>query len=201
MRFLAVLVTLASLAPWLSTRAQDAVVGEVLGKPVHASEIRAATEQERASSLRAVLVSPAIGAYLKAHEAETSLTEAESEAIIDSYNAYRQCAPESGLAELKPPFDRFLAQMIGGNTKAQRFIYLNHGRGRVLFQQAGMEAFDATYRLILQLEKDGDIRFASPEDRALALSYWTTQEHSSFLLPDPGIDEAFRLEGLMRECP
>jgi len=201
MKFLAVLISFTLLAPWFSTQAQDAVVGEVLGTAVYESQITSSTDQERASSLRAVLISPAIGAYLKSHKEEISLTEAESKSIIDSYNAYRKCKPEIGLTELKPPFDKFFAQMMGGGAKAQRFIYLNHGRGRVLFQQAGMEAFDATYRLILQLEKNGDMKFSSPEDRVAALSYWTTQDHSSFLLPDPGKGEAFKIEGLMSKCP
>ncbi len=201
MKIFATLISITLLAPWFSTQAQDVIVGEVLGKTVYEGQIKSTTDQERASSLRAALISPAIGAYLKSHKEEISLSEAESNSIIDSYNAYRKCKPEIGLTELKPPFDKFFAQMMGGGTKAQRFIYQNHGRGRVLFQQAGTEAFDATYRLILQLEKNGDIKFSSPDDRALALSYWTTQNHSSFLLPDPGTDKAFTLEGLMSKCP
>lgn len=201
MKIFAVLLSLTLFAPWVSTQAQDVIVGEVLGKAVYESQIKSSTDQERASSLRAALISPAIGAYLKPHKDEISLTGAEAKSIIDSYNAYRRCKPEIGLTELKPPFDQFFAQMIGGGAKAQRFIYLNHGRGRLLFQQAGLEAFDATYRLILQLERNGDIRFSDPEDRMAALSYWTTQDHSSFLQPDPGTDKAFKLDGLMSKCP
>jgi hypothetical protein len=102
--------------------------------------------------------------------------------------------PELGLREMKPPLDKTFAQMTGGFAKAQRFIYLNHGRGRLLFQQAGMEAFDATRRLILHLEERGEIKFNSSADHDLALAYWTTQNHSSFLQPDPGKDKAFQLD-------
>lgn len=201
MKIFAALISLALLTPWFSTQAQDVIVGEVLGENVYEGQIKSTTDQERASSLRAALISPAIGAYLKLHKDEISLSEAESNSIINSYNAYRKCKPEIGLTELKPPFDRFFAQIMGGSTKAQHFIYQSHGRGRVLFQQAGSEAFDATYRLILQLEKKGDIQFVSPMDRELALSYWTTQDHSGFLLPDLGADKTFTLEGLMSKCP
>lgn len=174
---------------------------EAIGKPAHANRIEASTSQERAESLRAVFIAPAIAAYLNAHKEDVSLTDAESESIIAAYNALRECKPELGLQEMKPPFDRAFAQMVGGSMKAQRFIYLHHGRGRLLFQQAGVEAFDATLRLILQLEERGDIRFDSLADRELALAYWTTQDHSSFLLPDPGEDQAFQLDALMLECP
>ena len=201
MKILSALFSLTLLISCFVSQAQGTVVGEVLGKPVYEEQLRSSTEQERASSLRAALISPAIGAYLKPHRDDISLTEAESKSIIDSYNAYRKCKPEIGLSELKPPFDKIFAQMIGGGTKVQRFIYLNHGRGRVLFQQAGLEAFDATYNLILQLERNGDIKFTSQKDRILALSYWTTQNHSSFLQPDPGADKAFKLDGLMSKCP
>lgn len=200
MRRFAAFVTILMLALSHATNAQDAIIGEVLGKPVYAGQIKSTTNHDRASLLRSVLISPAISAYLKRYKEDISLTEAESRFIIDSYNALRKCKPEIGLTEMKPPFDKAFAQMIGGGTKAQRFIYLDHGRGRILFQQAGMEAFDATYRLILHLEEKGDIRFSSKEDRTLALSYWATQNHSSFLKPDPGVDKAFLLEGLMSQC-
>lgn len=184
-----------------ATAAQDAIIGEVLGEVVHASQIQGTLEQERASSLRAALISPALKAYLASHEAEVSLTAAESRSIIDSYNLLRECRPEMKLAEMNSPFDEMFAQMLGGNIKAQRFIHLNHGGGRLLFQQAGMEAFDATHRLVLELESKGDFKFFSQEDRALALSYWTTQDHSPFLQPDPGADKAFLLDDLMNKCP
>ena len=184
-----------------SLQAQDTIIGEALGKPIHASQIKATEGQERADALRAIFIFPAIRAYLKPHKNEISLTEAESKTIIDSYNALRECKPEIGLQEMKPPFDKIFPQMIGGSAKAQRFIYLNNGRGRLLFQQAGMEAFDATRRLILHLEEQGDIKFKSPADRKLALAYWTSQDHSSFLLPDPGTAEAFQIDAIMSKCP
>lgn len=199
MKIIVTILLLASLAFGAPTRPQDAIVGEAIGKPAHGVE--ATASQDRAESLRATLITPAIAAYLKAHEEEVSLTEAESESIIASYNALRECKPELGLQEMKPPFDSAFTQMVGGSMKAQRFIYLHHGRGRLLFQQAGVEAFDATLRLILRLEERGDISFDSPADRELALAYWTTQDHSSFLLPDPGEDQAFQLDALMPECP
>ncbi len=201
MKLLSAIVVAVLLAVAADLQAQDAVIGEVLGKPVHASQITGTDDAERAASLRENFIRPAIGDYLKSHAGEVELTEAESASIIASYNALRACMPELGLMEFKPPFDKLYAVMIGGNAKAQRFIYLNHGRGRVLFQQAGAEAFDATYRLILALEEEGKIRFDNPADRALALAYWTTQEHGSFLLPDPGTEEAFKIDALMTRCP
>ena len=201
MKISATLVILASLILSPLLKAEDLVIGESLGKLVYASQIKGTDGTERADSLRAAFISPAIGEYLKAHKSEIALTEKESDSLIASYNAVRACKPEIGLAELKPPFDKLFAQMIGGGAKAQRFIYLNHGRGRLLFQQAGVEAFDATRNLILDLEKKGKFKFNNQDDRSLALAYWTTQDHGSFLLPDPGTENALKLDTLLTKCP
>ena len=201
MKIIATFVIASSLAFGSHLKAQDAIIGEVLGKPIHASQIKATEGHERADSLRAVFIFPAIRAYLEPHKDEITLTKLESTSIIDSYNSLRVCKPELRLQELIPPFDTTFAQMIGGSAKIQRFIYLNHGHGRLLFQQAGTEAFDATRHLILYLEERGDIKFKSQSDRELAMAYWTTQEHSSALLPDPGVDKAFQLDAMMSRCP
>ena len=201
MKIIATFAITSLLASGSPLKAQDAIIGELLGKPIHASQIKATEGHERADSLRAVFIFPAIRAYLEPHKDEIALTKIESTSIIDSYNELRACKPELGLQEMKPPFDMTFAQMIGGFAKIQRFIYLNHGRGRLLFQQAGTEAFDATRHLILYLEERGDIKFKSEADRELALAYWATQEHSGALLPDPGVDKAFQLDAMMSKCP
>ena len=60
-----------------------------------------------------------------------------------------------------------------------------------------MEAFDAMRNLVLKLEQQGAFEFHNQADRELALGYWTTQDHSSFLQPDSGSEEAFSLDTLM----
>jgi len=200
MKSIAILAATFTLSFGAFAQVEDPVIGEVLGKPVRGSDVTSPSGQERASELRAKFIMPAVRAYLAPHKDEIALTESEARAITDSYNALMKCKPEIGLRKMEPPFDKAFAQMIGGSAKAQRFIYLNHGRGRLLFQQAGMEAFDAMRNLVLELEQKGSFKFESQVDRDLALAYWTTQNHSSFLLPDPGSEEAFQLDALMPKC-
>lgn len=128
-----------------------------------------------------------------------ALTPAERKKLADAFHA--SMAGDSGSA-FTP--DAAMAAMfvdsMGGNRKAQRCTYQQYGQGRLLFQQAGEEAFDATYRLILALEKKGQFKFANPADRTLALAYWTTDQHGVYLRPAPGIDQAFLLDGLFNGC-
>ncbi|MGQ4660570.1 hypothetical protein [Lysobacter sp. F6437] len=193
------LIVSAALAMGAKPQANDPVIGHVLGEPVHASQIQGANQAERADSLRNAVVSPAIKAYLEPHRSEWSLSEDEIASITRSYKALVSCKPELNLQPMEPPFDRIFAAMVGGGTKIQRFIYLNHGGGRLLFQQAGMEAFDATRTLVLQLEREGKFGLSDPRDRELALRYWTRENQT--LLDDPGPDEAFKLDSVIDECP
>lgn len=156
--------------------------------------------RDRADALRDLVIQPAIRQYLSAHRAETALTPAEAKKLAKAFNASMACQGDA-MPQPDPALTDMFVQMMGGNAKAQRHIYQHFGQGRVLFQQGGMEAFDATYRLIQTLEKDGAFKFANPADRTLALSYWTTDKHGAYLQPDPGFKEAFSLDDLVDECP
>jgi hypothetical protein len=102
---------------------------------------------------------------------------------------------------MPPDFERMFAKFIGENAKRQRFIYERNGGGRLLFQQAGVEAFDATLNLILKLEKQGAFSIADPTLRTQALKYWVSDHQADDLLPDPGPDQAFKLDTLIGKCP
>ena len=188
------------LTPAFAAQSEDRPVGEVLGATVHESQVESSTLQKRSDSLRALVISPAIKNYLEPHKKEWSLDDSEIAALTESYKAYVKCKPELGLRVMEPPFGKLFALMIGGKAKVERFIYLNHGHGRILFQQSGSEAFDATYNLVLKLEKEKKFKFHDQADRDLALSYWTRTNQPS-PLPDPGPDKAFQLDDLLLKCP
>lgn len=171
----------------------------MLGKQITASQIQASQASSRKEALQELVIGPVIGDYLAAHSKEVELTPQETKTLVDALMASAQCQ-DAGMPKMNAEVATMFAQMMGGNAKAQRFIYLNHGRGRVLFQQGGMEALDATHRLILELEKRGKFTIHNPEDRTLALSYWATQNHGAYLQADPGPEAAFQLKDLVDGC-
>lgn len=86
--------------------------------------------------------------------------------------------------QLDPP-GRFFAMFIHGNWKFQKHLYERYGGGRVLWQQAGMEAFDAYHAWLTTHEKQGDFVITDPKLRSTFYEYWTTMNHGSFLTADP----------------
>lgn len=71
-----------------------------------------------------------------------------------------------------------------GQSKFQRHLYNKFGGGRVLFQQAGLEAFDAMHEWLKQEEKKGAFRIDDERLRKLFYAYWTTMNHGAFLTSD-----------------
>jgi hypothetical protein len=93
-------------------------------------------------------------------------------------------------SELDPP-DRLFAKFMLDNWKFQRHLYDKFGGGRILWQQAGTEAFDAMRKFLETSERAGEFRIDDPEIRAKVYAYWTTQKHGSFLTSDPKRIESF----------
>ena len=84
---------------------------------------------------------------------------------------------------LKPPGRRFAGWMVA-NWKLQRHLYKNYGGGRILWQQAGLEAFDAMHSWLKQREKEGDFSISDPALHDQFYAYWTTVDHGSNLSAD-----------------
>lgn len=59
--------------------------------------------------------------------------------------------------------------------KLQRHLYDNFGGGRILWQQAGLEAFDANRKWIESMEAKGEFTISDPELREKLYAYWTRQ--------------------------
>ena len=86
-------------------------------------------------------------------------------------------------AKLNPPGRRFAAWMVA-NWKFQRHLYKKYGGGRVLWQQAGLEAFDAMHEWLKQYEKKGDFMISDAALRDRFYAYWMTMDHGTFLHAD-----------------
>lgn len=86
-------------------------------------------------------------------------------------------------AQLNPP-GRMFAMFVLHSWKFQKHLYDQYGGGRILWQQAGMEAFDATRTWLETQEKQGQFKITDPKLRTLFYEYWTTQNHGAFLTSD-----------------
>jgi len=87
---------------------------------------------------------------------------------------------ERFIADRRNPAGRFARWMLE-TRKFQRHLYEKFGGGRVLFQQAGVEAFDATRLWLETLEAKGDFRLSDPKLREELYRYWTGTNHGAFL--------------------
>lgn len=85
--------------------------------------------------------------------------------------------------ELKSDEEGF-AWFLLQNWKLQKHLYDRYGGGRILWQQAGQEAFDATRKWLESREKLGEFKITDPDLRATFYEYWTTMNHGAFLFSD-----------------
>ena len=173
-------------------------IGHVGGRAVYDTEVKGRTPQAREDSLRELFVRPALKGYFELHRRDIEASEED----IDHYIAVMRQRERCGaipVGEMPPDQERAIVRMMAGNLKWQRFIHLRNGGGRILFQQMGLEAYDATRRLLLDLERQGKLTFADAKIREAALGYWL-DDPAMGLLSDPGPD-AFLPEQAMNPCP
>lgn len=156
----------------------------VLASPLSASSPApvAAVPEDRARGDELVrsIVAPAIRDWLDTHREAWAPTDVEIDRMVAWMAAAKRCPGREPPPAVDPKAARDIATMFVAGPKKQRFLQRRFGGQRVLWQQFGTEAFDATHRLILSLEKDGTIAFATPADRTLALDYWT-RDHGAWL--------------------
>jgi hypothetical protein len=102
--------------------------------------------------------------------------------------------------ELRPR-GRMMAERLLPAWKLQRHLYDHFGGGRILWQQFGVEAFDATRKWVENEERNGRLKFHDPHVRDAVYLYWTVS-HGAFLTDDPKrIDEEFLNPRWMRPAP
>ncbi len=86
-------------------------------------------------------------------------------------------------SRLNPPGEQ-LATFLLMNWKFQRHLYDKFGGGRILWQQAGQEAFDAMHKWLTSMEEAGNFKISDPKLRETFYEYWTTMKHGAFLTAD-----------------
>jgi len=89
----------------------------------------------------------------------------------------------SGLQlQLDPPGRMFATFMLNG-WKLQKHLYDHFGGGRILWQQGGVEAFDAMRTFLETQEKQGRFKITDPQLRTKVYEYWN-RDHGAFLTAD-----------------
>jgi hypothetical protein len=154
-------------------------IGQVLGKPVYREQLPAGDDERQASALRELFLAPLLKRYRREHRQALEPTEAELEQAAELLSPDQQ--PQQQQAPTAP--GRAVRIWVT-RWKLQRHLYREYGGGRMLWQQFGPEAYDATRRWLKQQQAKGAFRIADPELRRLFFRYWTTQDHGPFLTDD-----------------
>lgn len=71
-----------------------------------------------------------------------------------------------------------IAQTLIKNWKVERELHRKY-RGRVIFQQFGVEALDARRELYEEAEKKGDLKFDDPGVRHMFYYYYVHTHHTA----------------------
>lgn len=168
--FLVWLITLVQLGSLgFSQESKREQVGELNGKPIYRDELGNGEADK-------------VGQELQADSPEHATLEKKRADL------------EADL--LKPAIDKATARFIISNWKRQHVLYKKYKGGRLLWQQLGIEAFDATRVYFETEEKAGRFKILDPKLRDEFYFYWTKQKHGSFLIDDP---ERIRTEFLEPE--
>ena len=140
---------------------------------------------------------------LKAVEEELAskeLKEEDKQKLESKRRTLRSKLERTLESKLKPP-GRSLALFLLRKWKGQRHLYDKYGGGRILWQQSGLEAFDATRKWLESLEKAGKFKITDPTLRTAFYEYWTTQRHGAFLIDDETLIRKEFLEPEWRKEP
>ncbi|MGI9274024.1 MAG: hypothetical protein ACR2PT_04080 [Endozoicomonas sp.] len=147
-------------------------VGNVYDKPIYRDELGADEHGLPGEDLRRLILPPLIKKIREKHRKEIKPTREEL-AVAQKYFS----------KELPGLADDFSDWFIE-NWKTERYLYLNYGGGRLLWQQTGLEAFDATYRWLQEEERSGHFVISDKQLRTDFYHYWTDMKHGAFLTDD-----------------
>ncbi len=201
MRRVPAVLMLCAVLACASAHAERRQVGHVQGVPVFADQVQGASEKERAESVRGLFMAPIIRDYAMEHIEKFRITDAEASRMIERIEEFSACSGNGYELPKDAEQKRFVINFIGSGIKAQRLLHENFGGGRLLFQQAGVEAFDATHQLLRQSEAAGRFAITEPTLHALAYDYWT-RDHGGFIIDDPAqIQDALDLDTVISSCP
>jgi hypothetical protein len=116
---------------------------------------------------------------LKLKEIDTQLNQAE---LNDDERGKLLNVKQLLERQRLPPGESF-AVFAMKNWKIQQHLYKKYGGGRLLFQQAGLEAFDANRKWLESLEAAGKFKITDPKLRSTLYEYWT-RDQSPWIIDD-----------------
>ncbi len=176
-------------------------IGRVEGVPVYADQMGGVTQQARAEDARRLFMAPILQAWMRAHARAARPTPAQRADIEAAIERYAACSGNGYRLPEDPAQRVMVVDMLAGNIALQRRLYGEFGGGRLLFQQAGVEAFDATRVMLERAEAEGRLSFRDPEARTSAYDYWT-RDHGAFMITEPAkIKDAFDVTSMIARCP
>ena len=114
--------------------------------------------------------------------------EPKPEEIEDFWKVLSKGGGES--VKITPDLKLMGSQMIE-SWKLNIKLYEQFGGGRVLWQQAGFEAFDAMKKFLEEQKKQGRFEIYDPKLQESMDNYWTEPGHSGFLKDDPDTIKEF----------
>lgn len=198
----------------------DEIVGTVHGKPIYGREITDKTQREIAALFLSPIMKKFREDHadeFQTTDAERQQVEANLNRLMTDRQKQQVADDREELAETEKRIEysdltseeraevvkqrdrlkgriarpnRFFARFLLKPWKVQRYLYDHSGGGRVPWQQAGLEAFDATKTFIEQQVADGQLTFANDEIRGKVLHYWN-RRHVGMLGDADEIEKAF----------
>ena len=123
-------------------------------------------------------------ATIKKELGETGITEQERAKLEKQRATVERILAHSLRADADNVADEF-ARTIIVNWKVERELHRKFG-GRVIFQQAGIEALDGRRSLYEKAEKDGALKLDDPGVRRMLYYYYTDMKHSE--IPADGLE-------------
>ncbi len=128
-----------------------------------------------------LFVSPAIAKYFESRTALITPTKEELRIVQANIRLKIQDMKANGDDSMENMDPEFFATFLLAGWKYNTYLYDNFGGGRLLFQQAGVEAFDATHEFLKYLERENYFKIEDEIIRDAVFAYWT-RDHGAFII-------------------
>jgi hypothetical protein len=153
----------------------ERIVGRVGDVNVTADDLAKAKTPDQ------VFVRPAMTKYFESRKELITPTEEELKIVQENIRTKMRQMKAEGNHSMDNVDPEFIAKFLLAGWKYNTYLYDNFGGGRLLFQQAGVEAFDATHEFLKYLEKEGYFHIEDEEVRDSVFAYWT-RDHGAFIM-------------------
>jgi hypothetical protein len=141
------------------------------------------SQRDRLDDERIVLEGQLIGEEPKLLQELKSIKERLSRSKLTHAKRQRLESQKTMIEGLLQPPGKEFAHFIVDAWKFERHLYDRFGGGRILWQQAGVEAFDATRNWLEAQERNGSLKITDPKLRNEFYHYWH-RSHEPFMIKD-----------------